>query len=109
MPVYEYVALDTRGKKLKGIIDAGSLTAARQRLRDSSIYPIEVRESSGRKKENVVDDRSVGNILNRVGIQEFSAMTRQLATLLGAGLPLVQSINTMVTQTSNPVLKKTLA
>jgi general secretion pathway protein F len=109
MPVYEYVALDTRGKKLKGIIDAGSLPAARQRLRDSSIYPIEVRETVGRKKENALDERSVGNLLNRVGIRELSAMTRQLATLLGAGLPLVQSINVMVTQTSNPILKKTLA
>jgi general secretion pathway protein F len=109
MPVYEYVALDTRGKKLKGIIDAGSLPAARQRLRDSSIYPIEVRETAGRKKENALDERSMGNLLNRVGIRELSAMTRQLATLLGAGLPLVQSINVMVTQTSNPLLKKTLA
>lgn len=109
MPVYEYVALDTRGKKLKGIIDAGSLPAARQRLRDSSIYPIEVKETAGRKKENAIDGRSVGNLLNRVGIRELSAMTRQLATLLGAGLPLVQSINVMVSQTANPVLKKTLA
>jgi general secretion pathway protein F len=109
MPVYEYVALDTRGKKLKGIIDAGSPTAARQRLRDSSIYPIEVRETSGRKKENALDERSMGNLLNRVGIRELSSMTRQLATLLGAGLPLVQSINVMVTQTSNPILKKMLA
>jgi general secretion pathway protein F len=109
MPVYEYVALDTRGKKLKGIIDAGSLPAARQRLRDSSIYPIEVKETADRKKENAIDGRSVGNLLNRVGIRELSAMTRQLATLLGAGLPLVQSINVMVSQTANPVLKKTLA
>jgi len=109
MPVYEYVALDTKGKKLKGIVDAGSLTAARQRLRDSSIYPIEVKEASVRKKENALDERSVGNFFNRVGIQELSAMTRQLATLLGAGLPLVQSINAMITQTSHPVLKKTLA
>ncbi len=109
MPVFEYVALDTKGKKLKGIIDAGSLAAARQRLRDSSIYPIEVKEASSRKKDSGLDERSAGGLFNRVGIQELSAMTRQLATLLGAGLPLVQSINAMITQTSHPVLKKTLA
>ena len=49
MPVYEYTALNDKGKKLKGIIDAQSTAAARQKLRESDIT-IEPRVL-GKKKE----------------------------------------------------------
>jgi general secretion pathway protein F len=53
MPVYEYTALDIKGKKASGIIDAESSFAARQKLRDSRMFPVSIKETedtSGRGK-----------------------------------------------------------
>lgn len=108
MPVYEYTALNDKGKKLKGIIDAQSTAAARQKLRESDIYLIELQESSGKKKEGLLK-RHAGGFFGKAGSREITVMTRQLATLLGAGLPLVQSLTTLIAQTSHPQLKKILA
>ena len=109
MPVYEYKALDNKGKKLKGIIDAESIFAARQKLRETDIFPVELNETLSKEKEDTSTKKSVGNLFKRVGLREVSIMTRQLATLLGAGLPLLPSITALVSQTVNPKLKKTLA
>ena len=108
MPVFEYTALNEKGKKLKGIIDAQSSGAARQKLRENNIYLIELLESSGKKKESLLQRRA-GGLFGKAGAREVTVMTRQLATLLGAGLPLVQSLNTLIVQTSHPHLKKILA
>ncbi len=48
MPVYEYTGLNNSGKTLKGIIDADSAVAARQKLRGSGIFPVEVKEALSR-------------------------------------------------------------
>ena len=109
MPVYEYTALDVKGKKIKGIIDAGNLYAARQRLRDSQVYPIEFRETTAGEKEENLAGVSVTNFFTKVKPLDISSMTRQLSTLLAAGLPLVQSLNVLGTQTSQQHLKKVLA
>ena len=109
MPVYEYRALDIRGKSLKGIIDAESVFAARQRLRETNIFPVDLKETSVEEKNKAPAGRSIGALFNRVSLQEISVMTRQLATLLGASLPLVPSLTALISQTTNPRLKKTLA
>ena len=108
MPVYEYTALNDKGKKLKGIIDAQSTVAARQKLRDSNIYLIDLQEASGAKKDSTLK-KAAGSVFRKIGSREITVMTRQLATLLGAGLPLVQSLTTLITQTSHPQLKTVLA
>ena len=46
MPVYEYRALNTSGRSIKGIVDADSSRAARLKLRRSGIYPIELQEEA---------------------------------------------------------------
>jgi general secretion pathway protein F len=108
MPVYEYAALDAKGKKLKGVIDAQSTAAARQKLRESNIYLIDLRESSGKKNDSTLKIPA-GNFFRKAGSREVTVMTRQLATLLGAGLPLVQSLTTLISQTSHAQLKGILA
>ena len=108
MPVFEYTALNDKGKKLKGIIDAQSTAAARQKLRDSNIYLTDLQESSGAKKNGPLK-QPLGGLFRKVGSREVTVMTRQLATLLGAGLPLVQSLTTLITQTSHPQLKTILS
>lgn len=109
MPVYEYSALNVKGKRLKGIIDADSLISARQKLRETNIFPTDLRETTAREKEDGHTRRSIGKLFQKVGLREISIMTRQLATLLGAGLPLVPSLAALVSQTVNPHLKKTMA
>lgn len=109
MPVYEYKALDIRGKSLKGIVDADSVFAARQKLRETNIFPVDLRETSAVEKTKIQVRKSVSALFKRVSLHEVSVMTRQLATLLGAGLPLVSSLTPLISQATNPQLKKTLA
>jgi general secretion pathway protein F len=108
MPVYEYTALNDKGKKLKGIIDAQSTVAARQKLRESNIYLTDLQETSGARKDSPLK-QPMGGLFRKVGSREVTVMTRQLATLLGAGLPLVQSLATLIAQTSHPQLKTILS
>ncbi len=109
MPVYEYKAFDSKGKSVKGIINADSLSSARQRLRENNVFPVNLKETVAEEKGTSSEGRSIGTLFKRVSLQEISIMTRQLSTLLGAGLPLVPSIEALVSQTTNPKLKKTLA
>jgi len=109
MPVYEYRALNVKGNKLKGIINADSILAARQKLRETDVFPIELRETSAKEKEDTSTKKSVFTLFKRVSLREISSMTRQLATLLGGGLPLISSLTALVSQTANSQLKKTLA
>ena len=109
MPVYEYTALDSSGRKQKGIIDADSLAAARQKIRHAGSYPVDIRESTpaSRKKTDLKPKNF--SLVQRVSQQEIHIATRQLATLLGAGIPLVPALNGLIEQTTNPALKKIIA
>ena len=108
MPVYEFTALTNTGKKLKGVIDADSLTAARQKIRGQGNYPVEINETSAKI---VATKRPLLSIQlgQRVKQQEIHIATRQLATLLGAGIPLVPALNGLIEQTENRSLKSVLA
>ncbi|MCX5831158.1 MAG: type II secretion system inner membrane protein GspF [Deltaproteobacteria bacterium] len=108
MPIYEYLALDNGGSKIKGVVDAASAVAARQKLRDSSIYPVELNETESKGRGKSAPSGRSG-LFGKVRLKDISIMTRQLSTLLSAGLPLVPSLTTLVSQTTHPQLKKTLA
>ncbi|MBW2616341.1 MAG: type II secretion system inner membrane protein GspF [Deltaproteobacteria bacterium] len=108
MPVYEYTALNRAGKNVKGIIDADSVLAARQALRGSGVFPVQVKETSSTLREAPFHLNSVGTLFRRVKPGELSAATRQLATLLSAGLSLVESLNALISQATNPLLKKNM-
>ena len=109
MPVYEYIALDAGGRRRKGIVDAGSIAAARQKLRETEVFPVEIAEAADRKREEEASRGGAVHLFRKVGLRELAVMTRQLATLLGAGLPLVPSLAALVAQINHPMLKKTLA
>ena len=109
MPVYEYIALDSGGRRRKGIVDAGSIAAARQKLRETEVFPVEIVETADRKREETAARGGAIRLFKRVGLRELALMTRQLATLIGAGLPLVPSLAALVAQIRHPVLKTTLA
>jgi general secretion pathway protein F len=110
MPVFEYSALDSKGKNVTGIIDADGSAAARQKLRSMGKFPTsmkEVKESSRKKSSG--KEVSLSTMMSRVKPAEITIMTRQMATLVGAGFPLVSAIDTLVPQTKNPAFKKIIA
>lgn len=108
MPVFEYTALTASGKKLKGVIDADSLHSARQKIRNTGNYPVTIKETTAKAAGDKTSllTRQIGQGIKQ---QEIHLATRQLATLLGAGIPLVPALNGLIEQTSNRSFKTVLA
>ena len=77
MPVYEYTALDRAGKSLAGIVDADSAPAARQKLRGTGIFPVEIKESLVRPREQgarvVIVDKGVIETCGAAGASRWAA------------------------------------
>lgn len=110
MPVYEYTALDGAGKKHKGVLDADSIPAARQKIRQAGKYPVEIKETvpkgrRGQKGGGASSFFSLSGGGARIKQQEVHVATRQLATLLGAGIPLVPALTGLIEQTSSKPLQ----
>ncbi len=105
MPVYEYQGIDKSGKNTKGTIDAESERSARQKLRGLSIYPTSVKEAfdvANKKSKDVLQYFQS----NKLSTKDLSIATRQLATLIGAGLPLVTALSSLSNQAESPILKR---
>ena len=109
MPVFEYTALDARGKTTSGIIDAEGALAARQKLRTSGIFPVSIKETHGAAPKKESSGISLSSRFSRVKPVEVAMMTRQLATLIGAGFPLVSALDALVPQTKSHGFKKIMA
>lgn len=107
MAVYEYRGLDQAGRDIKGIIDADSPRLARVKLRRSGIFPTEILTDRYTKKP-VVEGVSIRALFGRIRMQDISIMTRQMATLVGAGLPIVEALTALIDQTENVRLKKVI-
>ena len=93
MPVYDYVALDPRGRRVTGTVDAPSPAQARARLRSQGTYAVSIDESAGQGHPY-----GQGLWRRRLAPRELTAMTRQLATLLEAGVPLVEALDALLQQ-----------
>jgi general secretion pathway protein F len=100
VPVFEYKALDAQGKEVKGIVDADTAAAARIKLRSQGIYPTYT-SAADEKKTAIARKRLV-----RISPRDLALPMRQLATLLGSGLPLVESLSALIEQTEKPSLRK---
>jgi len=107
LAVFEYKGMTAAGKNVSGIIDAENLRLARQKLRADGIFPTEVALEK-EHKSLLSRDVSLQTLLQRISKQDVAVMTRQLATLLKAGLPLVSCLNAMADQVENPKLTKIL-
>ncbi|MBI4774930.1 MAG: type II secretion system F family protein [Deltaproteobacteria bacterium] len=103
-PVYEYVSLNEVGKRVKGILDAESPSAVRQKLRARGLRILEVME--------VAEKRSSGwrfeTLWPRMSSRDVGLLLRRFATLLDSGLPLVECIEALLEQTGKPVTQKVL-
>jgi len=109
MPVYEYKALDIKGKTTSGIIDAESSLIARQKLRASRTFPVSINEVSDTATKKEPRSFLISRYFKRVRPSEVSIMTRQLATIVGAGFPLVSALDTLIPQTRSKTFKKIIA
>lgn len=109
MPVFEYTALDHKGKSTSGIIDAEGAQAARQKLRTSGIFPVTISETQEVEPKKQTGAFSLSSRFRRTKPVEVAMMTRQLATLIGAGFPLVSALDALVPQTKSHGFKKILA
>lgn len=107
MPIYEYKALEANGKERKGTLDADSLRAARQKLRSLALFPTELKEGIEVEKAKSRDIKQYFRS-DRVSIKDLAVATRQLATLVGAGLPLVSALQALADQTESFTLKRVI-
>lgn len=106
MAVFEYVGINKAGKSMKGTIDADSIRSARHKLRSQQIYPTDVRE--GTEDVGKAKSGDVSKIFQskKIKLKELSILTRQLATLVGAGLPLVSALQALSEQSDSLVTKR---
>ncbi len=113
MMLYEYKGLTSEGREIKGMIDAESPKTARARLKSQGIFPTEVYEGAEVFQKEAPED-SFGRFLNReyfsaASLQEIALTTRQLATLIAAGLPLLEALDALVEQVENPPFKRVIS
>jgi general secretion pathway protein F len=99
MPVYEYKGLNRQGKKVKGSLDAENSKAVRVRLKKQGIYVTDVQNKIKKRSKS----QSGGG--GKVSIDDLALVTRQLATLLKANIPLVDALGIASEQTENMTLK----
>ena len=109
MPVYQYRGLRVDGQGTTGIIDADSLRSARQRLRKEGIYPTDVseqRQSDAARRGLTLTGRAGAAVITA---QDRAILTRQLATLLTAGLPLIEALGVLIEQSEKKPVQSLLA
>ncbi len=104
MAHYQYTAFSNAGQKVTGVIEAISPQAATQKLKSQNLYVREIREDSAKRDRDLFPFLS--NILYRIKRKEAGIFTRQLGTLLGAGIPLNEALSDISEQTENPHLRK---
>jgi general secretion pathway protein F len=111
MPVYAYKGLSEQGRAVSGIIDADNPKGARLKLRKSGIFPTDLAEEE-RKRPASAEAESGLNLnryFERISPEELALLTRQLATLVGAGLPLVDCLSALIEQVETARTKRTLS
>jgi general secretion pathway protein F len=106
MPVYEYKGVTSQGKQVSGAQDGEGLKSVRAKLKKDGIVVLEIREGGGLRARGSREFR-LGS--GRVRLGDLANATRQLATLLSSGLPLMDSLNVLVEQEEAPALKSALS
>ena len=89
MPIFEYKGTTRDGKNTKGVVDAENLRAARLKLKKDGIFVSDIsdKKKTGTQKKSGLKIRS-----GSVPVKDLALMTRQLATLVKANIPLVDAL-----------------
>lgn len=115
MPVYAYKGVTQSGKTTRGTVSADGLRAARSKMRANGVFLTEINESQGATASRtgaVSPARGLHVDLKlpvRIPAMERAMSTRQLATLVSAGVPLVEALGALVEQTEHKALKGVFA
>jgi len=104
VPRFDYAGYDSTGRKVTGTVEGSSRRAALEQLRSDGIFPGTLSEEDPRRSGSLFFA-----LRERVGSAELAVAARQLATLLGAGLPLDETLATVATQLEHPRLAGTLS
>ncbi len=105
MPIFEYRGLNQSGKNMRGTIDAENLRSARAKLKKDGVFVVDLKDKG---KEQAKNKKKSGSG-KKISIDELSMMTRQLATLIKAKIPLVESLAAVSDQVENETLKEATA
>jgi type IV pilus assembly protein PilC len=123
MPKFNYVAMDSRGKETKGTLDVGNQNEAISRLKEMGYFPTKVVEEAkskpkGAKKDKAAEPKpaagarkgggfniKIPGFGGKVKPKILTTFTRQLATLVDAGLPLLRGLRVLEKQERNSTLK----
>jgi general secretion pathway protein F len=113
VPVYAYRGVTAAGKTTRGHLDSESSRAARAKLRRDGIFITEFRETSAEALKRAQSGPRFNLHVSlpsfqRISGMDLALMTRQAATLLGAGIPLVDSLRALTEQTEHARLKAVL-
>lgn len=115
--IFQYQALDRNGKNVADIIDAPSEYAARQKIRSQGLYLVKLEKQDVRSSSPSHEGKSIRGLIERiydafslrVGGKQVGLFSRQLATLLKAGLPLPVAITDIVEQIDNKHFMRVIA
>jgi len=126
MPKFNYVAMDSRGKETKGTLEVNSQNEAIGRLKEMGFFPTKVFEADKTKEKTNKKGKpghktarpgakkgfnfniKIPGLGGKVKSKNLVTFTRQLATLVDAGLPLLRGLRVLERQERNPVMKEVL-
>jgi general secretion pathway protein F len=106
MSAFRYEAINAAGKTLKGVLDADSARAGRSQLRAQGLTPLLVELAASRSHGERSRRLSVGRKLSQ---RELAILTRQLASLLIAGLPLSETLTVLTEQSERDYIRELMA
>ncbi|WP_018968689.1 type II secretion system F family protein [Rubritalea marina] len=121
MPNFEYTALNAQGEETSGVISAASDAEASQQLRAQGLYPTAVSQAgkakaapkakaaNNKSKAKAAPKKKAAKKGGKIKPKALMIFTRQLATLIDSGLPLMRSLSVLSKQEPNPVLRGTLS
>jgi general secretion pathway protein F len=106
MPAFRFEAIDQAGKSQTGVLDADSARAARTQLRTQGLTPLVVEAAGSRTRGERRQRLSLGKRLSQ---REQAILTRQLASLLIAGLPLGETLSVLTEQSERDYIRELMA
>jgi general secretion pathway protein F len=107
MAGYEYLALDTAGRTVKGVIEGDAERQVRTQLRDKGLVPLRVEVITAQPEAG--DHSQIVRISRRISGAELAIVTRQFSTLLRAGLTIEECLNVLVEQSESGRTRSVLA
>ena len=107
MPTFTYVAINEQGKEISGVIEASDSVSAEKAIEEQDLLPIKVKQGSDTTSKSSRKGVYVKKGKRRkVTDREVIDFSRQLVTLLRAGVPILSSLETLAGQAENPVFSE---